>query len=162
MKDFFKKIQTSIIWAALLLFSFNLSAQGSAAGYLYVYPSDPSAYPNQQGNPSNPTLVSLFQQYQVVLYTKSFPGALSEQLANTYEIHCNGNVFDLKTSLISTGLFESIEILGYYELANNCPTQCSNPLTVNDPGAQYQFEAHVVFGLNAIALIKVIPTDLLL
>jgi hypothetical protein len=139
MKDFLKKIQTPIILAVLLLFSFNLSGQGSATGYLYVYPSDPSAYPNQQGGSSNPILNAIFQQHQVVQYTKSFPGAQSEQLQNAYDIHCNGNVEDLKMNLALTGLFESIEIAGYYQLAN-CPTNCSNPLTVNDPGAQYQFD----------------------
>lgn len=140
MKDFLKNFQTSFLLAALLLFSFNLLAQGSAQGYLYVYPSDPSAYPDSQGTPSNPGLQAVFQQYQVVLYTKSFPGAQSEELENAYEVHCDGNVFDLKTGIESTGLFESIQISGYYELATTCPTECTNPLTVNDPGAQYQFD----------------------
>jgi len=142
MKNYFKNIRSIFIWSVLLLFSFNLLAQGSATGYLYVYPSDPSAYPNQQGSSSNPTLQSLFQQYQVYSYAKSFPSSVGLQLQNAYEILLNGNEHDLKSALESTGLFSLVEREPAMEAVSNpiidCPEPCSNPQSVTDPNTQYE------------------------
>ncbi len=138
MSNFFK-IRLAATLAAFALCTTLIYAQGSASGYLYVYPSEPSAYPNQQGGVSNPALQSILDNYQVVSYVKSFPGAVSQLLQNAYEIHCNGDVNALKAELEGVGLFSLIELTGYYELAT-CPTTCSNPLTVNDPNAGYQFD----------------------
>ncbi len=117
----------------------QIFAQSTASKYLYVYPSDPSAYPNQQGGTSNPTLQVIFQQFLVVKYVKSFPNAQSQQLQNAYEVHCTGDVSALQTELENTGLFSLVELAGYYTLAN-CPSTCSNPLSVSDPNAGYQFD----------------------
>jgi len=142
MKNYFKNIRSTFIWSVLLLFSFNLLAQGSATGYLYVYPSDPSAYPDQQGGVSNPTLQDFFLVYQVVSYHKSFPGAASQMLQNAYEIHCDGDVDELKAKLESTGLFSLIEIESYMQTASmpivDCPEPCTNPQSVNDPNSGYE------------------------
>jgi len=142
MKNYFKNIRSTFIWSVLLLFSFNLLAQGSAPGYLYVYPSDPSAYPDQQGGVSNPTLQDFFSVYQVVSYHKSFPGAVSQMLQNAYEIHCDGDVDELKAKFESTGLFSLVELDVYMQTAGmpilDCPEPCSNPQSVNDPNSSYE------------------------
>lgn len=129
----------TVMVVVLFLSGLYLLAQGSATGYLYVYPDDPSAYPDPNGSPGNPTLQALFQQYQVVAYLKSFPNASDPGLDNAYEIHCNTDISALNGALQQTKLFSVIEEAAYYELVN-CPTPCNNPLTVNDPNAGYQFD----------------------
>ncbi len=142
MKNLYKKIRPIAIVVLFATCAIQLHAQGSADGYLYVYPSDATAYPDQQGGVSNPTIQSILSGYQVVSYVKSFPGAVSQQLQNAYEIHCNGDVDALKTSLENTGLFSLIELEGYMHPAGwpilDCPEPCTNPQSVNDPNSGYE------------------------
>ncbi len=122
--------------------SITAFCQGSAKGYLYVYPSAPSAYPNQQGGSNNSTVQNLFQQHQVVSYFQSFPGAVTGNLGNAYEIHLNGDENALKTALESTNLFSYIEREPYMQAAGlnvlDCPEPCSSPQSVNDPRSSYE------------------------
>jgi hypothetical protein len=142
MKNFFKKILLAVIVVLLSTCGMQVIAQGNADGYLYVYPSDPTAYPNQQGGVSNLMLQNILSVHQVVSYVKSFPGAVRQQLQNAYEIHCDGDVGALKISLENTGLFEHIELEGYMQPASrpllDCPEPCSNPQSINDPNSGYE------------------------
>ena len=108
MKNLHKKIRPAFFVVLITTCAMQVRAQGSADGYLYVFPSDPTAYQDQQGGVSNLTLQSILSGYQVVSYVKSFPGAVSQQLQNAYEIHCDGDVDALKISLENTGLFSTV------------------------------------------------------
>lgn len=135
------KTQSLAIIATLVFLGTNLLAQGNApTAYLYVYPSDPSAYPGQ----SNQVLQDLFNAYQVVGYFKSFPGAENPSLQNAYEVHCQGDVEELKLKLEDTGLFQELELQGYMKTVNikmlDCPDQCSSPMSVNDPNSGYELD----------------------
>jgi Subtilase family len=143
MKKLLKKIQFLLFFMIpLLCFKGQLFSQGSANGYLYVYPSDPSAIPDQQGGVTNSALKTLLQQYQVTTYVKSFPGAQSTELQNAYEIHLNGNFGELKAALEDIGLFLLVEGETYMQTAStpvlDCPEPCSNPQSVNDPNSGYE------------------------
>lgn len=138
----FSKICMVATVAVFAMCTTFMQAQGSASGYLYVYPSDPSAYPDQQGGVSNSALQSILNNYQVVSYVKSFPGAVSLQLQNAFEIHCNGDVNALKTDLGNSGLFSLVEFESYMQAVSipflDCPESCSNPQSINDPNSGYE------------------------
>lgn len=136
---FFKFISACII---AVLFCFSASAQGSTWGYLYVYPNDLNAIPNDQGVPANSGLYQIMETHQVISYTKSFPGALSEELNNAYEMHLNGDLNELKAQLEATGLFALVEKASYMKLASTpfteCLPICNSPQPVNDPNSGYE------------------------
>ncbi|RMG86558.1 MAG: hypothetical protein D6714_04005 [Bacteroidetes bacterium] len=107
----------------------SIYGQGTANGYLYVQPNDPTAYPSGSGNATGNTLLnSIFTTHNVIEYKQSFPGATNAFLANAYEIHLNGFPDSLAYALWNTNLFSQVETASYYTIAD-----CPNPMSINDP-----------------------------
>lgn len=140
----------------LCIFQTSALSQGTSWGYLYVYPSDSTAYPIGTGIlTNNATLNDVFSYYQVVKYELSFPGADGESIENAHEIHLDGDVELLKEKLENLGLFSTIELAGYYAtlgtqnssstitpvnlLPGDC-MGCEDPIEVTDPNTSWELE----------------------
>ena len=99
-----------------MVFTFNLtlSAQGSNDGYFYVYPKTSQAQPDGNNRSNSAALNSLLDQFGVVSYIKSFPGApTSSFLNNAYEMHFNGDPGSFLTALYNSDLFSYVDPTGY-------------------------------------------------
>ncbi|MEO0728278.1 MAG: S8 family serine peptidase [Bacteroidota bacterium] len=132
-----------------MVFTFNLtlSAQGSNDGYFYVYPKTSQAQPDGNNRSNSAALNSLLDQFGVVSYIKSFPGApTSSFLNNAYEMHFNGDPGSFLTALYNSDLFSYVDPTGYaaslaaleegYTLESEIAlNNCTIPLAVNDPYA---------------------------
>jgi hypothetical protein len=156
-------MKTFRFWKALfgflllycLCFQPNLYAQGTADGFLYVYPNDPSVFPSSTNPPytNNATINNLFTSHNVVQYKLSFPGIQHPVLQKAHEIHLNGDVNALLVALENTGYYDTIELSGYYRtlntntytdnssrlLAGDC-MGCTNPISFNDPDVSWELD----------------------
>ena len=109
----------TMLLVLLFVSSTTLLAQGTADGYLYVYPDVAEAYPDGSATSRSPSLNALFSQYNVVNYSKSFPGTPSTSfISNAYEIHLDGDISGFYHALVATEMFASIEVVPYYEPAS--------------------------------------------
>ncbi len=144
MRSFFR-LTTLLLFLSISWHTSQLQAQGTAEGYFYVYPKVSEAYPNANNRSNSTALNSILDQYSVVSYRESFPGApVSSFISNAYEMHFNGDAYSLLTALYNSDLFNYIDPTGYAETlsmpendvseVNDLITSiCSNPYTVNDP-----------------------------
>jgi len=138
---FFRKTLPKLILALLLGVNFAYS-QGSADQYLYVYSPLPNAIPDNNGNVSDTDLQQILNFYDYQSYSQSFLGAQSSSLLNVYEIHLNGNPYDLKADLDQLSLFSLVEVVDYMKIAqigNTCKG-CDISHDLNDPNIRYELD----------------------
>jgi len=126
----------------------------SQDAFLYVYPSDPAAYPpggtfTKTAPTQNANLNSLFQDYGVTDYRLAFPGAPSDVFFyGAHELYFTGDPDALIAELNATGLFSAVEkeylwqtneVISTDESFGN--STCANPISVNDPNADWAIQA---------------------